>query len=136
VEARINVEGLSEFQRALKRLDAEAPKALRLALNGVADFVIGEARTDIPRRTGRAAASLKAKSTRTAVRISVGGRKAAYYPFLDFGGRVGRNKSVVRPYIAGGRYLFPALTANRDKAIGLLRQALHDVAADAGLDVT
>lgn len=136
MEARINVEGLSEFQRALKRLDAEAPKALRLALNGVADFIIDKAKPGIPKRTGKAAASLKAKSTRTAVRISVGGRRAPYYPWLDFGGRVGRRKSIVRPYITGGRYLYPALTANRNKAIDLLGKSLHDVAESAGLDVT
>jgi hypothetical protein len=135
MEARIGVEGLAEFNRSLRRMDKELPKALKLALNGVADFIIDEARKDIPRRTGKAASSLKAASTRTSVRIRVGGRRAPYYPWLDFGGRTGRRKSVRRPFIKTGRYLYPTLGKHRDHITDLLQLALVDVAQDAGLEV-
>jgi len=132
----IRVVGLREFGRALKTLDANAPKGLRLAANDAAEFLIGRVRPLIPRRSGNAANSLTARSTRTAVRIAIGGRKAPYYPWLDFGGRVGRNRSVVRPFIKEGRYLYPEFRRSRDEFETVLAQALTKVAEDAGMDVT
>lgn len=131
----ISVTGLSEFNRALRRMDSQLPIALRLAMNEAADFLIQKARQDIPRRTGAAAASLKAKSTRTDVRIGVGGRRAPYYPWLDFGGAVGKNKSVKRPFIHEGRYLYPTLRVHRDRFTEIMRTALINVAEDAGVEV-
>lgn len=132
---KVEVKGIKDLSKALRKIDSEAPKGLRVALNGSADFLIGEARTLIPRRTGRAAGSLKAKSTRTEVRISVGGSRARYYPWLDFGGRTGRKRSVVRPFIKEGRYLYPTLRKNRARFTTLLESSLNDVVRGAGLDV-
>lgn len=135
-DAKISVEGLAEFNRGLRKLDSEAPKALRIALNGVADLLVGKIRPQIPRRTGAAAASLKARSTRTSARIAVGGRKAAYYPWLDFGGE-GRVKGhpAHREFIKEGRYVYPTLRVERPTIEDKLGQALVAVAVDAGLDV-
>jgi hypothetical protein len=116
-------------------VDSEAPKALRLALNEAADFLIGETRKEIPKRTGNAAASLKARSSRTAVRIAVGGRKAPYYPWLDFGGKTGPNKSVKRRFYKEGRYLYPTLGKKRDEFTDVLRKALVKVAEESGAEV-
>lgn len=135
MQVSVGVGGLSEFNRALRRVDSEAPKALRLALNKAAEFLIDETRKEIPRRTGKAAASLKAKSSRTAVRIAVGGRKAPYYPWLDFGGKTGPNKSVKRRFYREGRYLYPTLAKKRDEFTDVLRKALIDVAEGAGAEV-
>lgn len=135
MDLKVGIEGLSEFNRGLRKLDQEAPKGLRIALNGVADILVTETRKDIPTRSGAAAASLKAKSTRTSARVSVGGRKAPYYPWLDFGGRTGRNKSVVRPFYSEGRYLYPTLGRIRPQIEQALQAALTDVARSAGLDV-
>lgn len=137
-ETAIQITGLAEFARGLRKLDADAPKALRVALNGAADLLISEARKPIPRRTGRAAASLTARSTRTAVRVASGGRRAPYYPWLDYGGAVGRGRSVKRAFLKEGRYLYP--TYFRLKASGefetALSGALVAVAEAAGLEVT
>jgi hypothetical protein len=135
VDAKIGIQGLSEFNRGLRRLDTEAPKGLRVALNGVTGILIDATRPKIPRRTGNAAASLKAKSTRTSARVSVGGRKARYYPWLDFGGKTGINRSVDRPFYSDGRYLYPTLAEIRPKIETALVEALADVARNAGLDV-
>ena len=35
---KVGVQGLKEFNRALKKLDADAPKGLRLAMNEAADY--------------------------------------------------------------------------------------------------
>jgi hypothetical protein len=133
--ATVTVDGLKQFNRALRKLDADLPKGLRLALNGCSDFLIAKTVPQIPKRSGAAARSLKARSTRTSVRIGVGGRAAPYYPWLDFGGKTGRHKSVVRPFFTEGRYLYPTLRRNRSEFAKILEGALVDVARGAGLDV-
>lgn len=131
----LEVTGLKEFQKGLRRLDSDLPKALRIALNGCSDFLIAKTVPQIPRRSGAAARSLKARSTRTAVRIAVGGRSAPYYPWLDFGGKVGRANSIVRPFYSEGRYLYPTLRKNRDEFTKIMQGALGTIAHDAGLDL-
>jgi hypothetical protein len=132
----IKVEGLREFQRALGKLNSDLPKALRIALNGAADIVVEGTRPKVPRRSGRAQASIKARSTRTTVRVSEGSNRAPYMPWLDYGGRVGRNRSVVRPFRKEGRYLYLTFTDKRDEVTDVLTKALVDVARQAGLEVT
>lgn len=135
MEAKISVEGLAEFNRGLRKLDTEAPKRLRIALNGVADLLVQKTVPLIPRRSGAAAGSLKAKSTRTSARVSMGGRRAPYMPWLDFGGKTGRRKSVERPFYKEGRYLYPTLRKIRPEIEDALRASLAGVARSAGLDV-
>lgn len=132
---QVAVEGLADFNRALRRVNTDAPKALRIALNSVADLVIAEARPDIPRRSGAAAASLKAASTRTSIRIRAGGARAPYFPWLDFGGKTGRGGSIVRPYLSEGRYVYPTLRRERGRFDERLKAALQDVANGAGLEL-
>jgi hypothetical protein len=131
----IKVKGLSEFSRNLKRLDADLPKALRIAFNEAADVVVTDARSGIPTRSGKAKASVKARSTRTAARIVGGGNRAPYYPWLDFGGRVGRSRSVRRPFLSDGRYIYNAFYDNADRLGDVLSDALIDVARSAGIEV-
>lgn len=135
-EVKVSVTGLAEFNRALRKLDSEAPKQLRIALNSAADLLIERTRPTIPARTGAARNSLKAKSTRTSARVSVGGPRARYYPWLDFGGRTGRKKSVVRPFYTEGRYLYPTLRKIRPLIASQLEEAITEVAEGVGLDVT
>lgn len=132
---RVAVEGLAQFRKGLRALDRDLPKALRVAQNDAASFLIGKAKPLIPRRSGTAAASLKARSSQTSVRVAIGGRKAPYMPWLDFGGRVGPNDSVTRPFLKEGRYLYPTLKSNREQFADILEDALTDVARTAGLDV-
>lgn len=133
---KVSVEGLAELSRSLRKLDKEAPKALRVALNSVADLLIADTRKVIPRKSGKAAASLKAKSTRTSARISAGGAKAPYYPWLDYGGQ-GRKKGrpASRPFISSGRYLYPTLGKIRPNIEKALDAGITDAARAAGLDV-
>lgn len=132
---RIEVEGLADLQRSLRAVGPAAAKGLRLALNDVAEFLIGRVRPEIPSRSGAARRSLKARSSQKAVRIAVGGRRAPYYPWLDFGGKVGPGDSVVRRYEPDGRYLYPGLKKYRPEFMGIMGKRLAEVARDAGLDV-
>ncbi len=132
----IRIEGLAQFNRALRRLDADAPKGLRLAHNEAANIVVDAARPMIPRRSGRAQAAIKARSTRTATRVTAGSNRAAYVPWLDYGGE-GRVKGrpPKRDFKKGGRYVYPAFHANRGKVQKALERGLLQVVASAGLVV-
>ena len=131
----IKIEGLAEFTRNLRKLDADLPKALRVAMNGAAKVVVDWAQPKVPRRSGRAARSIKARSTRSAVRVAGGSARVPYYPWLDFGGKVGPARSVSRPYRKEGRYLWAALAAKRDEVQRVTEQALLDAARSAGVEV-
>ena len=131
----VRVEGLSKFSRDLKKLDNDLPKALRVALNQAGDIVLQDATPRVPNRKGRARRSMRMASTRTKVRIRAGGRRAPYYPWLDFGGRVGRNKSVRRQFLREGRYIYRSFFDNRQRVHDALEDALIDVARQAGIEV-
>jgi hypothetical protein len=132
----IQVTGLRELRAQLRAADAALPKQIRVALNKSAELVISYARPHIPHKTGRAAASLKVRSSQTTAAVAAGGSRAPYYPFLDFGGSVGRRKSVHRPFLTQGRYVYPGLRANRDHITEVMSAALTEVARSAGFEVT
>ena len=129
----IRIDGLAAFSRNLKKISDDAPKKLRLALNEAADVVVADAVRRVPRRSGRAAASVKARSTRTAVRISGGGNRAPYYPWLDFGGRTGRKRSVRRAFLPDGRYIYAAYFDKQPQFEQVLVRSLVDLVEGAGL---
>jgi len=131
----VDVQGLREFQRGLREIDKNLPKTLRLALNEAANLLIDQTRPLIPRRSGAAAASLKPRSTQRTVRIAVGGKRAPYYPWLDFGGTTGRGGGARRPFYKEGRYLYPTLRKNRDEFTKIMEKAIVAVAKDAGIEV-
>lgn len=135
--AKIQVTGLREFQRQLKAMDAGLPKQLRLALNEAAQEIIDYAQPRIPRKTGRAAASLKARSTQRVARVGLGGNRAPWAPWLEFGGegRV-RGRPPKRPFIKSGRYVYKGLEVKRDRVTEIMSEALTQLAKDAGLEVT
>lgn len=131
----IKITGLAEFNRNLRKLDKDLPKALRLALNEAGEIVVAWAKPQVPVQSGKAVGTVKARSTRTSARVTGGSAKVPYYPWLDFGGRVGRNKSVKRPWQSAGRYIYPGYTSNVDKIHEALIDALLDVARQAGIEV-
>lgn len=132
----IRVDGLKQLNKALRAVSSDAPKALRLAANEAAAIVVAAAKPKVPSgppKAGHAAASIKAASTRTAVRVKAGGPKYPYFPWLDFGGRVGRHKHVVRPVLKSGRYVWKAYGDNHEKVATVLADQLDKVINDAGL---
>lgn len=134
---KIQITGLREFQAALKAMDRNLPKQLRLALNEAGQVVIDYAVPHMPSRTGRARRSVKARSTQRTSRVAIGGARAAWVPWLDFGGE-GRRKGrpAARPFIREGRYLYVGLRVKRDEVTRIMSEALTRLAKDAGLEVT
>ena len=134
--AKITVSGLREFQTALRRMDSDLPKQLRLVLNEAADIVIDYAGAHMERKTGAAAASLKARSSQREARVGLGGRRAPYAPWLDFGGQ-GRVKGrpPARPFLREGRYVYKGLALHREDITTKMSEALTQLATSAGLEV-
>jgi hypothetical protein len=134
--ARIEVTGLREFQANLRKMDAELPKQLRLALNQASQLVIDYAQPRMPHKTGRAAASLKARSSQREARIALGGRRAPYAPWLDFGGKGKKpGRPSARPFMREGRYVYKGLAVKRAEVVELMSDALTQLARGAGVEV-
>lgn len=132
----IKVEGLVEFQRALKAADGESQKKLRVVLNDVSATVVSGASRRVPRRSGKAAGSYRAQSSQREARVVAGGKKVPYVGWLEFGGTIGRDKSQRRPFVKSGRYLWPTVAANRESLEKALQKALIDLAREMGLEAT
>lgn len=134
--AKIEVKGLRELQRALKAAENGTPKMLRLALNEAAEIVLDYAQPQVPTKSGAARASMRVRSTQREARVAAGGRRAPWYPWLDFGGAVGRKDSVKRPFYKEGRYIYPTLRKRHPEIIEAMGAALAGVVREAGLEVT
>lgn len=136
-DLKVEVAGLAAINRALRAVDKEAPKQLRLVLNDAAELLVTEVRPEIPEVSGASRRSVVARSTRTSARVAVGGKKAPWYPWLDFGGEGKvKGRPVHREFIREGRYVYPTLRRIRPRIMTRLGQGLAGLAADAGLDVT
>ena len=138
----IKIDGLREFQAALKAIDGETQKKLKVVLDEAALAVVGGASRRVPVRTGKARASLRARSSQREAKVLGGGAKVPYYGFLDFGnkpgggrGAVGRRDSNPRRFVTEGRYMYPAFHANRDSIYNALQKSIVKLAEDAGLGV-
>lgn len=132
----IKVHGLRELQASLKAIDGESQKEIRTALNEALDDVVGKIRPKIPVETGAARSSLKAQSGQREARIKAGGARVPYVPWLEFGGRVGRKRSIQRRFISQGRYIYPTYSRNHDLVVQSVADAVFGLIEKHGLDVT
>jgi hypothetical protein len=132
VTEAIEIKGIRELQAALRQAGADLPKQLRLVHNDAVDLVLDYARPRFPKKSGRAAGSLKARSSQRESRIALGGRRAPYAPGLDFGG----GRPQFPPYQRGGRYVYKGLEVQRDKIVERLAEGLRAAAVGAGLEIS
>lgn len=132
----IKIEGIRELQAALRKMDGESQKQLRVVFNEAAKIVADTASTRVPRRTGRAAASLRAASGQREASVKGGTARAPYYPWLDFGGRVGRNRSVSRPFLKEGRYIYAAFRDRRATIQKTIEDGAAKLIRDSGLEAS
>src|SRR5690606_30163928 len=134
----VHSEGLREFRQALRRVEGDAPNQLRIALSDVADIVDQGTKPQVPVRRGHAHGSVQDQSPQEKARVVAGGKRVPYYPWLDFGGRVGRKNATVREFVKDGRYLFPTYRQLRDRGVieERLVRAIVRVARSVGWEVT
>ena len=131
----IKIDGWAEFNRAIRKIDSDLPKMLRLVANDAANLVVDYAKPLVPVKTGKAQRTVKAKSTRTEARVSGGSKAVPWYAWLDFGGRVGRHRAVRREFIKTGRYLYAGLAARNDDVHKALLGGLLSVVEATGIEV-
>jgi hypothetical protein len=129
----VQVAGLAEFRRGLRDMDRAAPRALRLAGNEAAALVVDTAGPMMPRKSGRAQESVKARSSQSVTRVVSGGARAPYVPWLDYGGNVGVNDTARRAFMPDGRYVYPAFRRVRPQFETVLMTALQRIAAESGV---
>lgn len=98
-----------ELQSALRQVGDEVGDVVLSELEQIAQGVAADARGRVPHRSGRAQLSYRARGAAVSF-----GDGVPYVPWLEFGGNVGRKGSVTRPYIRGGRYLYPTLAESMD----------------------
>lgn len=135
---KIRVEGLREFRSALAEVDKGLKKEVRLVLNDAANLVVKGAKPSVPKTSGKAGGSVRAQSTQKLSRVSGGGSRAPYYPWLDFGGSVGRGGATKRAYSREGRYIYPTYRKAMESGEfqERMKTGLDALGAKAGLDMS
>lgn len=144
--AAIEVRGLREVQSAFRKVDKDLPKGLRTEFLGIAQDVQHGIQAKVPRRTGHAAGSVRARASQRGAGIAFGGQAAPYFPWLDFGGSTGKGHrpgvsesgSVKRlPWMGTsgeGRYVYPTISEKRADIEKAAEDAVMNVAKSAGLE--
>lgn len=126
----IVVEGLKELQATLRKVDAALPRQLRKVNKEAADTVASDARGRAPVLSGRLRDSIAARAEQRSASVKGGGGRVPYFGFIDFGGAVGRDHATVRPFIKGGRIIYPAVTANRDRIFDTYERGINALLRD------
>lgn len=128
----ISVLGLKEFRKELRAADAQLPRELRKVFNVASTVVRNDAAARVPRRSGALAGSIRARSTQSEGRVVMGSpKRVPYAGFIEFGGNVGRGRkgkntgSVHRPFVAGGRYLYPAFLRHQMAVLVAMENGLR-----------
>lgn len=135
----ISMRGLDEFRAKLRKLDRSLPRAVQRAADDAARLVVARTRPRIPigpGRGGHVRSTLKVASSQQAVRVAYGSSRHPYAAWLDFGGRVGRNRSVRRPFIKQGRYVWAAYAEISGRVRTALDEGLADVVRRSGISIT
>ena len=139
--AEVQLHGLREFRTRLRAMDRDLPKGLRKAGNRAAAIVVDASRPRVPvgpGRGGHASASIKAASSQSATRVSEGGARFPYMPWLDFGGTINKHTGnpTLRSFLRKGRYIWAAFSDHRTEVEHELLVALDELARDNGIRTT
>lgn len=133
--AVVGIVGMAALRRDLKTLstDVTGPlyKEIRAAGKAAVEPVAALTRDRLPHATGTLAGTVRSSGTKTGGAVRVGSAARPYAGWIEFGGS--RPDGSSRPYIATGRYLFPAARDLAGKAAGEYSTALERVFARSGI---
>lgn len=112
---KVKARGLDGFMHEMEVAEERLTEGVRDLMGDLSKEAASDARDNARRgkKSGDAMNSIRAMGP-----VVRAGDDIPYYGFADFGGRVGKDRSIVRTYIKGGRWLFPAV---RD--LGVYRKA-------------
>lgn len=147
-DGRVEIKGLKDFQRELRRIDKDLPKELRKVHMAAAQIVATGTRAKFARRPGVTSAvpkSVKAMAQQRSAVVRIGGKgKAEAAIGHEFGGGKYRrgNPSPAGGYTTqfpawrgsggdAGYALYPTLRQKTDELIDLYGDALEDIARRA-----
>ena len=135
VNAGVEVIGLKEFRRDLRKIDPALQKTLRAELVDIGKVIAEDAKADVPVRSGRARDSIKAGMSGNNAYIQGGKATVPYYAWLDFGGVLrptgGRTNTQVRDFRKDGRYIYPAIDRARPMILDRAEKAFQNAAREA-----
>ena len=100
-QPKVEVHGVDELFRGTDKLVGRIVDITPEAFERIANLAVAQVRAKVPSRTGALAASTRAGKTKKRVYVRTGKAKVPYAGWIEFGGTRGR------PYIGGGRYLYP-----------------------------
>lgn len=83
--ARIEIEGLRDARRAIRRVSDDSKTELRGAHQAVSEIVARQAKFEVPVRSGRLRASIRAGATTTRGQVKAGGYGVRYAGPIHFG---------------------------------------------------
>lgn len=131
--AKIEVEGLKDFQRALKDAGGDFPKELRLASKEAAKVVATGTRQSFLSRAGvapKVAASVKVLASQRGAAVRIGGNKFPYALGSNFGSVRFRRFPMFAGH--GSDYsLYKTIKAKRDEVIEVYGEAVDRIARKA-----
>lgn len=129
----VRVEGIREFQAALRKADRLFPRELRKCFNEVAEPIADEAAQNVPVRTGALRSSIRPLSTQREGRVAMGYEsRVPYAGWIEFGGTLPSGPT--RPFVKAGRYLFPVPEQHQGRIQKSMERVLNRLASSAGLD--
>lgn len=127
---RVSVKRLEEEKRKLSDIKRIADDSLKTVKADYANRVVRRAKDLTPTVTGRARNSIRIISGGA---IQGGDSNVPYFGWLDFGGDIFNGRGTIkRPYIKGGRIIYPALREEDPE----LEKVLGAAVAAAGIFVT
>lgn len=137
----IQVEGLTELQRALKELGGDLPKGLQQANKKVATTVADAARGNAAGAGGvlaHIAPSIKPSAGQKSASVGLGGPAYPMAGGAEFGGRARPTTQQFQPWrgngSSAGYALYPAIRSEAPRIEPEYRKALEDLIRKANLD--
>lgn len=127
--ASVQIDGLSEFLRDLKKLEPEVSKGFRTRLRKAVKVVADDARRRAPKKSGKLAKGIVPSVTNTGVVLR---SKAPHARMHEFGGRhrvFGRDVWVFQP---AQPHVFPAVKDGRAEVDKEALAALDDAIKEIG----
>jgi hypothetical protein len=134
-DARVEVHGLKDFRRELKRIGPAWPKELRAANFEAAEVVARKARRNAPQgphegggRVQPLVSSIRALANQTRGQVAVGGARAPHGPVTEFGGRIPRRGSTgAMTTVRAQPFLYAAIASERDEVVEVYGEAIDRV---------
>lgn len=142
VTPEVEIDGLREFRRALKKVDKDLPKEMRATMRRmVADPIAAKIKTKVPVGPGKGGHwrdAIRGGATQRNAYIQWGKAKIPYAGWMEFGGqlpskRSGKRARYMRPRADNGRWVYPTIEANREFAADAARKALDQTMSRARL---